>query len=244
MLIQPLEFVPLLQNVFDNRGRVGCCLIHAVGDYRIRGCGVEWADIRLRPMSTFKVLNSLIALETGVIDPLEGIDWDGGPAWSDALKTRMTLDKALSGSALWFFQILARRIGVTKYRRYLAECSYGNAECCGDIDSFWLNGSLLISPREQLEFVSRFSDGDLPFSEAVISAVQEMLIVESAAEGVLRGKTGYANSNGEHFGWFIGYQTFTGHAFRVVTLLEMSDESQLGERREIAEECIRLMACG
>lgn len=67
-----------------------------------------------------------------------------------------------------------------------------------------------------------------------------MLVLESPTEGVLRGKTGYADSNNEHFGWFIGYLSAVGESVRVVTLLDMSDASQLAERREIAEECLRL----
>jgi beta-lactamase class D len=80
-------------------------------------------------MSTFKIINSMIALDSGVTDLSEEIDWDGGPAWSDELKTRMNLKKALSGSVLWYFQVLARRIGLNRYRRYLTKCEYGNAQC-------------------------------------------------------------------------------------------------------------------
>jgi beta-lactamase class D len=237
-----IQFQPQFQSMFDRRGRSGCCLVHTAGHDVTFGCGLDRAHVRMRPMSTFKVINSLIALETGVIDTTEELDWDGGPAWSDDLRTRMNLSRALSGSALWFFQILARRIGVDRYRRYLTQCGYGNAECGGAIDSFWLNGSLLVSPLEQLGFVSKFADNELPFAKSVLSTVQQMVVLESPAEGVLCGKTGYADSNKEHFGWFIGYLSAAGQSVRVVTLLEMSDASQLGERRKIAEECLRLHA--
>jgi beta-lactamase class D len=92
------------------------------------------------------------------------------------------------------------------------------------------------------EFVSslKFADSELPFAKSVLSAVQQMMALESPAERVLRGKTGYAASNNEHFSWFIGYLSAVGESVRVVTLLDMSDASQLAERREIAEECLRL----
>jgi len=191
-------------------------------------------------MSTFKIINSIIALDSGVTDVSEEIDWDGGPAWSDELKTRLDLKKALSGSALWYFQILARRIGLNRYRRYLSQCGYGNAQCGSNVDNFWLNGSLLISPVEQLDFISKFAEGQLPFSGPIISAVQEMLVLGRSTDGVLRGKTGYADSNGEHFGWFVGYLDSAEQSLRCVTFLEMSDVCQLTERREISEECLRL----
>ncbi|MFN4896066.1 MAG: penicillin-binding transpeptidase domain-containing protein [Pseudomonadota bacterium] len=80
----------------------------------------------------------------------------------------MNLKKALSGSALWYFQILARRIGLNRYRHYLGQCEYGNAQCGSMVDNFWLNESLLISPVEQLEFISKFAARQLPFpSEAL-----------------------------------------------------------------------------
>jgi beta-lactamase class D len=191
-------------------------------------------------MSTFKIINSLIALDSGVTDVSEEIDWDGGPAWSDELKTRLNLKKALSGSALWYFQILARRIGRNRYRNYLSQCGYGNVQCGSKVDNFWLNGSLMISPVEQLEFISRFAEGQLPFSGSIISAVREMLVLGRSTADVLTGKTGYADSNDEHFGWFVGCLDSTEQSLKVVTLLEMSDGSQLPERREISEECLRL----
>jgi beta-lactamase class D len=67
-----------------------------------------------------------------------------------------------------------------------------------------------------------------------------MLVLGHCAEGVLTGKTGYADSNGEHFGWFVGCLDSTEQSLKVVTLLEISDVSELPERREISEECLRL----
>ena len=98
---------------------------------------------------------------------------------------------------------------------------------------------VVVSPLEQLGFTSKFAGSELPIAKSVLSAVQQMLVVESPAEGVLRGTIGYADSNNEHFGWFVGYLSAVGKSARVVTLLEMSDASQLAERREMAEECLR-----
>ena len=228
------------QEAFDRRGRTGCCLVQGPEKAVVMGAGIDRATTRMRPMSTFKIINAMIALDSGVTDISEEIDWDGGSAWNDGLKPRMNMEKALSGSAVWYFQILARRIGLNRYRRYLTRCGYGNADCGSDVANFWLNGSLLISPIEQLEFISRFAEGHLPFSSAVISAVQNMLVLGHNSDGVLGGKTGYANSNGEHFGWFVGYVHATKQKLRVVTLLDMSDISQLPERRDISEECLRV----
>ena len=64
------------------------------------------------PASTFKILNSLISLETGVIpNELSVLTWDGItrsiPEWNHDLNMR----EAIKTSAVWFYQVLARRIG-------------------------------------------------------------------------------------------------------------------------------------
>ncbi|HHG83142.1 MAG TPA: hypothetical protein ENJ82_00205, partial [Bacteroidetes bacterium] len=57
------------------------------------------------PASTFKILNALIALETGVIeDTNEVIKWDGvNPAW-DKWNQDQTLATGMKYSALWAFR--------------------------------------------------------------------------------------------------------------------------------------------
>jgi beta-lactamase class D len=231
---------PDFQAAFDRRGENGICLVEEAGKEEVLGCGLDRLNTRRRPMSTFKIINTLIALDSGVTGLSEEIEWDGGPAWSENLKTKLNLATALAGSALWYFQILARRIGIDRYKRYLTQSSYGNARCDSAIDQFWLDGSLLVSPAEQLEFLRRFSDEQLPFSREFMSAVREMLVLDRGSTGVLRGKTGYADSLGEHFGWFVGYLDTPARQFRVVTLLEMSNVSQLSDRRAIAEECLEV----
>ena len=64
------------------------------------------------PASTFKILNSLISLETGVIpDEIAILTWDGVqrsiPGWNRDLNMR----EAFKLSAVWFYQVLARRVG-------------------------------------------------------------------------------------------------------------------------------------
>ena len=104
----PIRFDQHFQDFFSRRGRSGCCLIQGAKQDEILGCGIDRATTRARPMPTFKIINSMIALDCGVTDLSEEIDWDGGPAWSDELKTRINLKKALSGSALWYFSRDAR----------------------------------------------------------------------------------------------------------------------------------------
>jgi beta-lactamase class D len=122
-------------------------------------------DVRTSPCSTFKVLNSLIALETGVASgPDFQIPWDGTHHEIEAWNRDQTLRSAFAVSCIWYFQALAARIGAERYHEFLGKVSYGNGDISGGLTQFWLESSLLISPNEQVEFLRRLGARQLPFS--------------------------------------------------------------------------------
>ncbi len=62
-----IEELHALRPVVDTTGFAGVVLVYDVRRDRFRAVHAERADGRLVPASTFKVLNSLVALETGVV---------------------------------------------------------------------------------------------------------------------------------------------------------------------------------
>ena len=161
---------------------------------------------RTLPASTFKIFNSLVALETGIApnDDLL-IKWDGinreMPAWNKDL----TLREAFRESAVWYFQELARRIGQPTMQRYLDTAEYGN-KTISSIDSFWLDGSLQISPDEQVGLIRRLYFNDLPFAERSQRIVKSMMLREDSTHYKLYYKTGWghANSTTDEL-WVVGF---------------------------------------
>jgi beta-lactamase class D len=98
------------------------------------------------PASTFKIPNSLIALEVGAIkDENDRIKWVEKPL-STSLEQKAHIDRSLQNSTVWFYQELARRVGEKNYNKYLKACRYNN---------FWLGESsaLQISPESELGFL-------------------------------------------------------------------------------------------
>src|SRR5690606_907372 len=85
----------------------------------------ERARTRYVPASTYKIPNTLIALETGVASGADfALAWDSTTApreswWPDAWARDHTLRTALPASVVWFYQELARRIGAERTRDYL-----------------------------------------------------------------------------------------------------------------------------
>jgi beta-lactamase class D len=160
------------------------------------------------PASTFKIFNSLVALETNAIaNENTVVAWDGVnrtfPVWNQD----QTMRTAFSRSVVWFYQDLARKIGKERMTKYIQAVGYGNQDISPKIDSFWLEGRLRISPEEQVKFLIRLYKEDLPFSKSVIKIVKDMMVIERQEAYTLSGKTGWSRSpdGTNNLGWYVGY---------------------------------------
>jgi bla regulator protein blaR1 len=168
----------------------------------------ERCRVRTTPMSTFKVLNSLIALETGVASgPDFSLPWDGTHHPIEPWNHDQTLRSAFSVSCVWYFQALARRVGLERYQQTLSKVGYGNGDVTGGVTEFWLMSSLTISPDEQVEFLRRLHERKLPFSDKTMDTVLDIMTISRTGQTIFRGKTGTAGDNKKDvatLGWFIG----------------------------------------
>lgn len=184
---------------------------------------------RFLPASTFKILNSLIALETGAIpDADTTIAWDGVqypiPEWN----RDQTMRSAIRDSVVWYYQELARRVGREKMQAYVTRSAYGNMDISGEIDSFWLRGGLRISPDEQIDFLRRFYQNDLPFSRRSLDLVKDILIREQAPAYTLRSKTGTAVLGDLQIGWLVGYVETPDTVYFFATNLQAAAPNSAG----------------
>ena len=157
------------------------------------------------PFSTFKVPNSLIALHTEVIAADESLPWDGQKHPVRSWEQDHQLASAFSNSVVWFYQELARRVGREQMQKNLARLQYGNQQIGPAIDQFWLDGTLQISSLDQVAFLRKLWHGKLPYDEATMQSVRDLMIQEQAADYCLRGKTGSGRHNDQALGWFVGY---------------------------------------
>lgn len=158
-----------------------------------------FTDERLSPCSTFKILNSLIALETHVIkDENEIILWDGKARQYDFWNKDHSMRSAISVSAVWFYQELARRIGEKRMKEMVLKVAYGNNDTSNTLTTFWLgNGSLKISLNEQVLFLAKLIREELPFSKHSMKMVKDIMKLDNTFSG----KTGSCGG----VGWFVGF---------------------------------------
>jgi len=199
------------------------------------------------PASTFKILNSLISLETGVIsDEIQILTWDGIqrqiPAWNRDLNMR----EAIKLSAVWFYQVLARRVGYERMQKWVAQVGYGNSQIGSkeDIDRFWLQGELRITPQAQVQFLRRLYKNELPFSERSLSIVKDILIVEKTPEYTIRGKTGLVGFEGKvkpEIGWYVGYLEKGDNTYFFATNIDIQNPKDLSARIELTRRCFKDM---
>lgn len=113
-------------------------------------------------------------------------------------------------------------------QEYINKANYGNEK----IDMFWLDGSLQISPDEQLDIVKKLYNEELPFDKDVIKTVKRILVNEETEDTILAGKTGtYVDKGIPKVGWYVGYVVTDNTPYVFVTRLE---ESDAGESRQIA----------
>lgn len=197
---------------------------------------------RYSPKSTFKIPNSLIGLETGVISDANFlIPWDRQKYppqdnWNQEPFSHWAQDQTLRSSikysVLWYFKELAKRVGESRMQRYVGAFNYGNKNISGGVDNFWLNNSLRISANEQIDFLKAFYTGKLPVSKRSTDIVKDILVLEETPSYKLSGKTGGGPiADATYIGWFVGYLETKGDVYFFALNIEGADFPSIRDQR-------------
>jgi len=230
---------------FEDLGVQGSILIDDLSNNRIFQHNSERNATAFPAASTFKILNSLISLETKVItDELAVLTWDGIPREIPAWNRDLNMREAFKLSAVWFYKVLARRVGYERMQQWISQVKYGNQNIGGkdDIDQFWLNGLLKVTPQQQIQFLRRLYNNDLPFSERSISIVKDIMINEKTPDYTIRGKTGwygFGNKLTQSVGWYIGYLEKGKNIYFFATNIDIRNERDASFRVELTRRCFK-----
>jgi len=195
-----------LAEIFERHNAVGTFALHDISNDQLVLVNSNRAAERWFPASTFKIANSLLALETGVIaDENEVIPYGGKPQMFKSWERNMSIRDGIKISNVPVFQELASRIGIDRYQKWLAVLHYGNAQIGEDVRTFWLKGPLKVSPIEQVRFLSKLAQKKLPLSQRSQTVVTEIIRLENKGTSVLYGKTGWSGASSPEIGWFVGW---------------------------------------
>jgi beta-lactamase class D len=239
---QRSEIRDSLAKRFTDEGTVGTFVGYKTDDYLIIASDTDRSGQAFLPASTFKIPNSLIALETGVVgDPDKDVfKWDGVKRGIEAWNQDHTLRSAIAASAVPVYQEIARRIGAERMQKYVDLFEYGNRNIGGGIDQFWLTGELRIDPVQQIDFVDRFRRGVLPVSKRSQDLVRDILPVTKAGDATIRAKTGLvgAELGRPSLGWLVGWAE-KGSAQTVFALnLDVRELRHVADRMKLAQQCL------
>jgi bla regulator protein BlaR1 len=198
------------------------------------------SEKRISPCSTFKIYNSLIGLETGVIkDGNTLIKWDGTIYPITSWNQDHTLATAIANSVVWYYRELASRVGPEKMQNYIDKIPYGNRDISGGINKFWLSSSLKISAQEQVELLKRLYADDLPFSQENMAITKKIIVLSSNDHIVFSGKTGAGATNGKYvLGWFVGEIENNGHRYFFATNIEADNNATGVKAKEISKSIL------
>lgn len=202
---------------------------------------------KFSPCSTFKIANSLIALESGLADDANYlIEYDSiknpPQAWmfeNEPFKHWMqnhTMATAIKYSVVWYYQELARRIGKEKMSAYLKKLNYGNNDISSGIDQFWLCGSLTVSAFEQVQFLKKLYQEKLEgFSKYSQQTVKNIMLYEVNTNYQLYGKTGGGDcSKNQVIGWYVGFVKTNSNAYIFAMNIFVKDFNDLRRNDRIA----------
>ncbi|MEH2240096.1 class D beta-lactamase [Nostoc sp.] len=227
---------------FQEFGREGSILIYDSKNNRIYEHNPQRNATAITPASTFKIFNALVALETNVVpDDVAVLTWDGIHREIDAWNHDTNLRQAFKDSTVWFYQVLARRAGYERMQQFINKVGYGNRQIgtAADIDRFWLQPPLQITPKEQIKFLQRLYQGDLPFSQRTINLVKDIMVREQTPDYTLRGKTGWLTSTKPEVGWFVGYLEQNKNVYFFATTLDMDKAEDAPARIEITRRSLK-----
>jgi beta-lactamase class D len=227
---------------FADEDTVGTFVGYKVDDYLVIASDKNRSGEAMLPASTYKVPNSLIALETGVVeDPDKDVfKWDGVKRSIEAWNRDHTMRSAIAASAVPVYQEIARRIGQERMQKYVDLFEYGNRNIGGGIDQFWLTGDLRIDPVQQVDFLDRLRRGALPISKRSQDLVRDILPVTKVGDSTIKAKSGLlgAEVGKPSLGWLVGWAE-KGSAQTVFALnMDCREPRHIADRMKLAQQCL------
>lgn len=181
----------------------------------------ELAFAQCSPCSTFKIISSLIALENGIIDVNDSIrSWSGETFWNENWNKDINFEEAFRTSCVWYFREVINEVGVDLMQVELDKLQYGNCDISDwegrlntnnnnrALTGFWIESSLKISPKEQVEVMERIFSNHSEYSAEVQNQLKQVMLVseQDEAGALIYGKTGLGMAQGVVVdAWFTGF---------------------------------------
>ena len=199
----------------------GAAVIYDAADSQYTLYNTTLATTPRSPCSTFKIVSSLIALENGFLEPEDSTrTWSGEVFWNQDWNRDIGFQDAFRTSCVWYFRELIDTVGQETMQSELNRLHYGNCDISDwegrlntnnnhrALTGFWLESSLLISPKEQTEVMARIFGETSVYSEKTRETLRQVMLVAEQDEPPVKiyGKTGMGKTGGVTVdAWFTGF---------------------------------------
>lgn len=206
-------------------GLNGAAVVYDVSDRRYTIYNSDLALTRSSPCSTFKIISSLIALENGILEPEDSKrTWSGEVFWNEDWNKNIDFNEAFRTSCVWYYRQVIDDIGKDMMQKELNKLQYGNCDISDwegrlntnnnnrALTGFWLESSLMISPKEQVEVMERIFGENSDYSEETQNELKQVMLVseQDRADISIYGKTGMGKAEGIVVdAWFTGFAEST-----------------------------------
>lgn len=156
-------------------------------------------DLRVSPCSTFKIALALMGFDSGILIDKDSPKWTFKKEYEKNLPNWYTPEIGeklgwfgehtpatyMDKSVIWFSHLITQRLGKEKFQAYVNKLKYGNKDLSGTAGQndglfmSWLETSLKISPREQVEFLEKMLMGKLNLSEQAQKKTTEIMLMRN-----------------------------------------------------------------
>lgn len=227
-------------------GKVLCTIIaKASGDEVLLQQG-DGCSARVTPASTTKIPLAVMGFDSGFLEdphtptlPFKKgyVDWLG-----DIWKQPTDPTRWLKYSVVWYSQLVTHKLGQQRVEKYASDFGFGNADFSGNpgkndgLDFAWISSSLEVSAQEQVAFIRRLINRELPVAADTFDKVYQSVETWPANNGwTIHGKTGAASprmSDGsidreKPLGWFVGWANKGGRSVVFAKLIQ-DEKKQIG----------------
>ncbi len=238
---------PKFQQILTDNQVLGSILIFDTKNNVFYSNDFERASQGFIPASTFKIPNSIVALETGVMKDRNSIlKWNGQQHRFDSWEKDMTFQEAIKVSCVPCYQEIARTIGPKRMRQELKKMGYPDMVFDeNSIDQFWLTGDSKITQFQQVAFLGKLFNNELPIAKRTNNIIKKMLFLHQHPNYKLSGKTGWAVVGEQNIGWFVAHVETEDNQFVIATNIEPDqgfDMNNFGKiRSKVSKEALDLL---
>lgn len=196
----------------------GCAVFYNITEDEYTIYNEPLSNHRSSPCSTFKIISTLMGLKNGIVSSKDSVmGYNGTRYRNDEWNKDLGLEEAFKSSCVWYFRKVVDGVGENDMQCILSELHYGNGDVSAwnespegvlkELYGFWLESSLKISPKEQVDVLTRLFTGNTDFDTEHIQILKDIMLIDDDNEAVkIYGKTGTGYNTDSQCvdAWFVG----------------------------------------